>query len=257
MRLVFGGIVLCLVVAASAGAQNAPILERHDSTMVSFGVGTTMLPTNVLAAKRLGDGGGGIIGGQVTIGGTIVQEISAHWRIPVSVSIAFLRGEEQFYAREINGNNDTIGVARLLANQSNAFTLQAGIEYYERHELISPYFGADFAYNNIGFTSLTLTVPIRNETLLSQALPTSSRFGVVLHAGAEFPLYDQFYYDVIGELGAFNLFGRSTGDKPAVGQLLSPTQVAFDQYAWRLAEGKSGEDAVTYFRILLKIAYRF
>lgn len=256
MRVLLAALALILAFGA-ANAQDAPLTGHRDSTIVCAGFGTTILPTTVLASRRLGDGGGGFVGGNITVGVKVTHDFGPHWRVPLSLSLGFLRGSEEFWHRDVIAPGDTVGIARSLTNTANVSTFQVGAEYYEEHELVSPYVGADVAFMTVGQTTLDLSIPARGIQILHQTLPAVSRIGLVLRAGAELPIYEQLYYDVSAEVGAFNLFGRSSGDKPEIGQLFVPTQLAFDQYKARTAEDKSGEDVVTYIRILLKLGWKF
>ncbi len=245
-------LLFMLAAAAITSAAHA------DTTTVSLGFGTTVFPTPVPATERLGFGGGGIIGGNVTLGCKASYAFSEHWRVPVQISYGFLRGNDVFNHLDSLPGVGKINAQRLVTNSSDLITLQAGLEYRLHRSNIMPYFGFDLLYASVGTTTLELSIPSENQIILTQSYPTVGRLGCSLHIGAEAPLMvEDLVYDVSAEVGALNLLNRSTGDHPTVAQLFTPTQAAYDLYQSRAAEGKGGEAVVTYIRLLVKVGWKF
>lgn len=261
-------VIFIMVIAGGAFAQTqtqpAVDTSKHEGTpltapvvnqtTISFGVGSTIFPTPIVATQRLGDGGGGIIGGDITINVKATQDISPRWRIPVSLSLAFLRGNESFFHAEVVAPRDTEFRNYLLSNSVNMLNAQIGIEYYRPYEYVTPYGGVDLMFTELSQTTLDFTIQQTGQQLASpQSLPAVARWGALLRAGAEFPLpQDGLYFDASVELGAMNILGRGNSY-----QLMTPTQLSFDDAAARVASGQTGEAVATFFRLLVKVAWKF
>ncbi|HZV12674.1 MAG TPA: hypothetical protein VFA55_05620 [Candidatus Kapabacteria bacterium] len=261
-------VIFIIVLAGMAQAQNQTVADttKHvvatplvpppvqNQTTISFGAGSTIFPTTIVATQRLGDGGGGIIGGNVTVNLKVTQDISPRWRIPVSLSLAFLRGNESFFHAEVVAVGDTEFRNYLLTNSVNMLNAQVGIEYYHPYQYVTPYGGADIMLTSLSQSTLDFTIQQTGQQIASpQSLPALTRWGAMLRAGAEFPLpQDGLYFDASVELGALNLLGRGNDY-----QLLTPTQLSFDDAKARVASGLTGEAVATFFRLLVKVAWKF
>ncbi len=242
--------------AQDTAGVHAPPPVSHP-TLVTIGVGSTIFPTPILATQSLGGGGGGIIGSNITVNAAAKEDVAPHWRIPLSFSLAFLRGNEIFYHDDIASPGDTLADLYSLANSVNMASTQIGIEYYYASDYITPFIGADFMYNWIGETSLNFTIQrASGQTVESETntLPAVSRFGAVLRAGADLPLpdLDGLYFSTTVEIGAANLIGRAND-----WQLFTATPQSQSVSAARVASGQTGEAVATFFRLLLSIGWKF
>ncbi len=240
--------------AASAPNTQTPLTPPQPTpNSLSFGFGTTTFPTPIVAAQSITQGGGGFEGGNFTLTVRGTHDISSHWRIPVSVSTAFLRGDLIKTALIVPAPNDTTLTQFNISNSVDVFSAQVGIEYYDPQPLITLFGGADIMYSYITSATLNWIVEYDGSDIVHQTLPAMSRWGVVLRGGGECPLpIDNWYFDATAELGAINVLGRTD-----TLQLFTPTQESRDVSAARVANGQTGEDIATFIRFIVSVAYRF